>query len=60
MDDIDIDITRGILGNIDSDKILYQQEFGISNTPTLDPYTLKGSSWIVDPETDFSPKSVKL
>ena len=31
--DIDIDIDKGILQNIDIDKILYQLGFGISNTP---------------------------
>ena len=29
--DIDIDINKGILQNIDIDKILYRLEFGISN-----------------------------
>ena len=36
--DIDIDIDKGILQNIDIDKILYRLEFGISNTPNVDPY----------------------
>ena len=31
--DIDIDIDKGILQNIDIDKISYRLGFGISNTP---------------------------
>ena len=33
--DIDINIDKGILQNIDSDKISYRLGFGISNTPSL-------------------------
>ena len=32
--DIDIDIDKGILQNIDINKILYRLGFGISNTPS--------------------------
>ena len=35
--DIDIDIDKGILQNIDIDKISYRLGFGISNPPTYHP-----------------------
>ena len=35
--DIDIDIDKAILQNIDIDKISNRLEFGISNTPTPSP-----------------------
>ena len=34
LQNIDNDINKGVLQNIDIDKILYRLEFGISNTPT--------------------------
>ena len=34
LENIDIDIDKGILQNIDIDKISYRLGFGISNTPT--------------------------
>ena len=37
LENIDIDIDRGILQNIDIDKISYRLGFGISNTPTQEP-----------------------
>ena len=33
LENIDIDIDKGILQNIDIDKISYRLGFGISNTP---------------------------
>ena len=38
--DIDIDIDKGILQNIDIDKISYRLGFGISNTPKSTPNAL--------------------
>ena len=37
LENIDIDIDKGILQNIDIDKILYRLGFGISNTPIPEP-----------------------
>ena len=42
LENIGIDINKGILKNIDIDEILYQLEFGMSNTPS---YTAIFTMW---------------
>ena len=44
--DINIDIDKGILQNIDIDKISYRLGFGISNTPTGGEIFTYENNWV--------------
>ena len=56
---IDIDIQKGILQNIDIDKVLYRLGFGISNTPICTSPPLKAFSYFHDGSSTQSTRQIK-